>query len=114
MEPALAAAPVGHAFIERVTASPQMGVTSAFAFGRGLGGVEPPGCLGSGDQVAVELALFVLLAAALDRARPFLGQAPTVAASGSRESLPAPRRGPTAASSPAPHRIPITTRISRL
>lgn len=31
---------VGHAFIERVSSSPQMGVTSAFKFGRSYGGVE--------------------------------------------------------------------------
>lgn len=31
---------VDHTFIERVSSSPQMGVTSAFQFGRGYGGVE--------------------------------------------------------------------------
>jgi crossover junction endodeoxyribonuclease RuvC len=32
--------PVGHAFLERVASSPQMGVTSAFNFGRGYGVIE--------------------------------------------------------------------------
>lgn len=31
---------VGHVFLERVSSSPQMGVTSAFQFGRGYGGIE--------------------------------------------------------------------------
>lgn len=31
---------VGHLWIEKVSASPQMGVTSAFSFGRGYGGIE--------------------------------------------------------------------------
>jgi hypothetical protein len=63
-----------------------------------------PAGLGSGDQVAVELALFVLPAAVFDRTRPFLGQASTVAPADRRRRC----RRLAAVQQPRhhPHRIP--------
>ena len=45
-----------------------------------------PGGLGGGDQFAIELALFVLPAAVVDRARPLLSHTPAVAPPDRRRS----------------------------
>src|SRR5215475_169104 len=51
--------------------------------------------LGSGDQLAIELTLFVPPAAVLDGARPLLGQAPPIAPLDRQRPRQLPRRAAT-------------------
>src|SRR5713226_6869118 len=63
-----------------------------------------PGGLGGGDQLAIELALLVLPAAVVDRARPLLGHTPTVAPPDRRRSRHC--GGPAQEPRHDPYRVP--------